>query len=96
MRPWHLEGLAVRPAHRMNAHTGFLLSARRGARGESALQRVRRPAPGSHNAAELAHPDNDGFGGSTSIWSEADLGERGVAPRKIKRALRDIRQGRDR
>ena len=96
MRPWHLEGLAVRPAHRMNAHTGFLLSARRAARGSEAMRRVRRPAPGSQDAAELEHPDNDGFGGSTSTWSAEDLGERGVAPRKIKRALRDIRQGRDR
>ncbi|MCS6710680.1 tRNA (adenine-N1)-methyltransferase [Brachybacterium sp. EF45031] len=96
VRPWHLEGLAVRPEHRMNAHTGFLLTSRRMAHGTQALSRVRRPAPGSHDAAELEHPDNDGFGGSTSEWTAQDLGERGVAPRKIKRALRDIRQGRDR
>lgn len=96
VRPWHLEGLAVRPEHRMNAHTGFLLTARRTAHGTPAVQRVRRPAPGSQDEAELAHPDNDGFGGSDGDWSAEDLGERGVAPRKIKRALRDIRQGRDR
>jgi tRNA (adenine57-N1/adenine58-N1)-methyltransferase len=29
VRSWHIEGLAVRPDHRMIAHTGFLLSARR-------------------------------------------------------------------
>jgi len=29
MRPWHVEGLAVRPEHRMVGHTGFLVSARR-------------------------------------------------------------------
>ena len=29
VRPWHLDGLAVRPEHRMISHTGFLLSARR-------------------------------------------------------------------
>ncbi|MGH2405402.1 MAG: tRNA (adenine-N1)-methyltransferase, partial [bacterium] len=28
-RPWHIEGQSVRPAHRMVAHTGFLVSARR-------------------------------------------------------------------
>jgi tRNA (adenine57-N1/adenine58-N1)-methyltransferase catalytic subunit len=28
VRPWHVEGLAVRPEHRMIGHTGFLLSAR--------------------------------------------------------------------
>ena len=29
VRGWHVEGLAVRPDHRMVAHTGFLISARR-------------------------------------------------------------------
>ncbi len=29
IRPWHVEGLAVRPEHRMIGHTGFLVSARR-------------------------------------------------------------------
>ncbi len=29
VRPWNIEGLSVRPAHRMVAHTAFLTSARR-------------------------------------------------------------------
>jgi tRNA (adenine57-N1/adenine58-N1)-methyltransferase len=29
LRPWHVVGLAVRPEHRMVAHTAFLLTARR-------------------------------------------------------------------
>ena len=29
VRNWHVEGLAVRPDHRMIGHTGFLLTARR-------------------------------------------------------------------
>lgn len=98
VRPWHLEGLSVRPEHRMNAHTGFLLTSRRTAHGVQALSRTRRPAPGSQDAEELAHPDNEGFGGTdpSHEWTPQDIGERGVAPRKIKRALRDIRNGRDR
>jgi len=28
-RPWHVEGLAVRPSHRMQGHTGFLVITRR-------------------------------------------------------------------
>jgi tRNA (adenine57-N1/adenine58-N1)-methyltransferase catalytic subunit len=28
VRPWHVEGLAVRPEHRMIGHTGFVLTAR--------------------------------------------------------------------
>ncbi|MCT1557083.1 tRNA (adenine-N1)-methyltransferase [Helcobacillus massiliensis] len=96
MRPWHLDGLAVRPVHRMNSHTGFLLTARRTARGSLALRRKQRPVPGSRDEAELNHPDNDGFGGSDSEWSAQDLGERGIAEKKSRRALRDIRQGRTR
>ncbi|HEY0448085.1 tRNA (adenine-N1)-methyltransferase [Actinophytocola sp.] len=33
MRPWHVVGLAVRPDHRMVAHTAFVLTARRLAEG---------------------------------------------------------------
>ena len=33
VRGWHVEGLAVRPDHRMVAHTGFLMTARRVADG---------------------------------------------------------------
>jgi tRNA (adenine57-N1/adenine58-N1)-methyltransferase len=29
VRPWNVEGLSVRPAHRMVAHTGFLVTARK-------------------------------------------------------------------
>jgi tRNA (adenine57-N1/adenine58-N1)-methyltransferase len=29
VRGWHLEGLAVRPQHRMHGHTGFLITSRR-------------------------------------------------------------------
>ena len=36
VRTWHLEGLAVRPDHRMIGHTGFLLTARRLADGVAA------------------------------------------------------------
>jgi tRNA (adenine57-N1/adenine58-N1)-methyltransferase len=46
-RTWHVEGLAVRPDHRMVAHTGFVVTARRLAPGVSAPPRRRRPAPGS-------------------------------------------------
>jgi len=47
VRTWHLEGLAVRPDHRMVGHTGFLLIARRLAPGTTPPLRKRRPAPGA-------------------------------------------------
>ena len=49
-RGWHVDGLAVRPNHRMIAHTGFLVTARRLATGVSAPPRRRRPAKGAHPA----------------------------------------------
>jgi tRNA (adenine57-N1/adenine58-N1)-methyltransferase len=42
LRPWHAEGLAVRPEHRMVAHTAFLVTARRLAEGAVAPLRQRR------------------------------------------------------
>ncbi len=44
VRPWHVVGLAVRPEHRMVAHTAFLVTARRLAEGVKAPARQRRPA----------------------------------------------------
>ncbi|MEV6900477.1 tRNA (adenine-N1)-methyltransferase [Amycolatopsis sp. NPDC051372] len=46
MRPWHVVGLAVRPDHRMVAHTAFLLTARRLADGTVSPRVSRRPAKG--------------------------------------------------
>jgi tRNA (adenine57-N1/adenine58-N1)-methyltransferase len=43
VRGWHLEGLAVRPQHRMHGHTGFLITTRRLAPGFAPPLRKRRP-----------------------------------------------------
>jgi tRNA (adenine57-N1/adenine58-N1)-methyltransferase len=48
LRTWHLDGLAVRPDHRMNGHTAFLVTARRLAPGTVLPPRRRRPAPGAY------------------------------------------------
>lgn len=46
-RNWHVEGLAVRPDHRMHGHTGFLIQARRLAPGTVLPPRRIRPAKGA-------------------------------------------------
>ncbi|MFC8531347.1 tRNA (adenine-N1)-methyltransferase [Nocardia sp. NPDC057227] len=46
VRPWHVVGLAVRPEHRMQGHTAFLVSARRLAEGQVAPKPQRRPSKG--------------------------------------------------
>ncbi len=48
VRGWHVDGLAVRPEHRMVGHTGFLVTARRLADGVTPPPRRRRPAKGAH------------------------------------------------
>ena len=52
VRGWHVEGLAVRPEHRMIGHTGFLLTARRMAPGVPPPVRRRRPAKANAEAYE--------------------------------------------
>jgi tRNA (adenine57-N1/adenine58-N1)-methyltransferase len=47
-RGWHVEGLAVRPEHRIVGHTGFLVRSRRMAPGQVAPRRRRRPAKGAY------------------------------------------------
>ena len=48
VRDWHVEGLAVRPGHKMIGHTAFLVTARRLGAGERAPRKTRRPAPGAY------------------------------------------------
>jgi tRNA (adenine57-N1/adenine58-N1)-methyltransferase catalytic subunit len=48
-RGWHVDGLAVRPAHHMVGHTGFLVTARRLADGTIPPPRRRRPAKGARD-----------------------------------------------
>lgn len=63
-RTWHVEGLSVRPDHRMVGHTGFLVTMRRLAPGVVAPARRRRPAPGAYGPdwspppSDPSNPDN--------------------------------------
>jgi tRNA (adenine57-N1/adenine58-N1)-methyltransferase len=65
VRGWHLEGLAVRPQHRMHGHTGFLITARRLAPGVTPPERKRRPAKGSR-------PQPLGTGTASDLGQGAD------------------------
>ena len=53
LRGWHVDGLAVRPDHRMIGHTGFLVTTRRLAPGILPPPRRRRPAKGAHPEASV-------------------------------------------
>ena len=49
-REWHLQGLAVRPKHKMNGHTGFLVHARRMADGYKFPVKRQKPAKGAYGS----------------------------------------------
>ena len=59
VREWHVEGLAVRPEHRMVGHTGFLVRSRRLADGVAPPLRRRRPT-------SAASATSDGAAGSST------------------------------
>jgi tRNA (adenine57-N1/adenine58-N1)-methyltransferase catalytic subunit len=52
VRDWHADGLAVRPDHRMIAHTAFLVTSRRLAPGVVAPPRRRKPSKGAEAYAQ--------------------------------------------
>lgn len=93
VRGWHLEGLAVRPQHRMIGHTGFLLTTRRLADGVEAPQRKRRPAKGAYPVTEDGAPGTSGADDS-ELWTPEAMGERTVSDKKLRRARRDVGQPR--
>ena len=75
VRGWHVEGLAVRPDHRMVAHTGFLVTARRLAPGTSLPQLKRKVKP-------------DYADGDVELWTPGALGQRQASDKRVRKAAR--------
>jgi len=79
VRGWHVEGLAVRPDHRMVGHTGFLLTARRLAPGAVL------PAP-ARRASKAEYDDAD-----VEAWTPGAVGEHVKSDKRMRRVARDAR-----
>lgn len=75
-RTWHLQGLAVRPDHRMIGHTGFLVTARRLAPGTILPKFKGKQKP------EFSDED-------ISAWNPDHLGERSVSAKKLRKTIRN-------
>ncbi|WP_167139550.1 tRNA (adenine-N1)-methyltransferase [Diaminobutyricimonas sp. TR449] len=80
VRGWHVEGLAVRPDHRMIGHTGFLVTARRLAPGAVLPQTKRR-------ASKSDYSDED-----VELWTPGALGERSASDKKLRKSAREAQR----
>ncbi len=80
VRGWHLEGLAVRPQHRMHGHTGFLVTTRRLAPGTTPPLRKRRPGKGYVTSEEATEAD----------WTPENVGERVPSDKKVRKVRRSV------
>lgn len=76
VRGWHVEGLAVRPDHRMSGHTGFLVVARRLAPGAVLPERKRR-------ASKDDYSDED-----VEAWTPGAVGTHEPSAKRTRRAAR--------
>lgn len=56
LRNWHVEGLAVRPSHKMNGHTGFVITVRKLAPGVELPPKRTRPAKGAYGEDWTPYP----------------------------------------
>ncbi len=80
VRGWHLEGLAVRPQHRMHGHTGFLITTRRLAPGTTPPLRKRRPGRGYVTSEEATEED----------WTPENIGERVPSEKRVRKVHRSV------
>ncbi len=77
VRGWHVEGLAVRPDHRMVAHTGFLVWARRLAPGAVPPEVKRR-------ASKSSYGDED-----VELWTPGAVGDRQITDKNLRKRVRE-------
>lgn len=89
LRGWHVDGLAVRPDHRMVAHTAFLITTRRLADAANGIPKAKRIKEHSYSAEDLSAWTRDH---SEEEWTAQALGERGLSDKKLRRAARDANQ----
>lgn len=84
VRGWHVEGLAVRPDHRMVAHTGFLVSARRLAPG-AVPPDVRKRA-----LKKPSYADDD-----VELWTPGAVGDREITDKNLRKRVREAQRAVD-
>ena len=77
VRGWNVDGLSVRPDHRMVAHTGFLLTARRLADGAGRFVKAKR-------GSKTEFGDDD-----VELWTPGAVGDRMPSDKRLRKAARE-------
>lgn len=77
VRGWHVDGLSVRPDHRMVAHTGFLITARRLADGTQRFVKAKR-------GSKTEFTDDD-----VELWTPGAVGDRTASDKKLRKTARE-------
>jgi len=75
VRGWHLQGLAVRPEHRMIGHTGFLI-------------RARKLAPGAKLPSFKRKSKGDFADEDIEVWNPDHLGMQSKSDKTIRKTVR--------
>ncbi|MGB3414841.1 MAG: tRNA (adenine-N1)-methyltransferase [Microbacteriaceae bacterium] len=76
LRTWHLDGLSVRPDHRMIAHTGFLITARKLAPGTLLPKRKKLQSKENFDDADI------------ELWTPGAVGEHTKSDKRIRKLIR--------
>ena len=92
VRGWHVEGLAVRPDHRMVAHTGFLITARRLAPGAQLPQLKRRASKGEYTEQDVAAWTPDLVQQGAGEWSEESIGQWSKSDKVLRKKVREAQR----
>lgn len=77
VRGWHVEGLAVRPEHRMIGHTAFLVTARKLADGAVLPEKKRRASKSDFTEEDV------------EAWTPGVLGGRELSPKSIRKRIKN-------
>lgn len=77
VRGWHVEGLAVRPEHRMIGHTAFIVTARKLAENAVLPEKKRRASKSQHSEEDI------------ELWTPGILGGRELSDKSIRKRIKN-------
>lgn len=92
VRGWHVEGLAVRPDHRMVAHTGFLITARRLAPDTVLPSLKRRASKSDFSDEDMAAWTPDLVEDGRDEWTDESIGQWSKSDKVLRKKVREAQK----